>query len=242
MKNSKIIEETATSIISSSTAIGSSAYNNFLFSIKSETTKQLYIYGLKKYMLYHHFDNVEDLLLIGKEKEQSPRLIEADIIQYIVWLKQDQQLSSISVELYLSSIMHFFSMNDIVLNRKKIGMYIGEYTRTQKDRGYSTEEIHKLLDFSDERSKALVLLLASTGIRIGAVTDLQLRHLKKITQYPLYHITIYEGTKEEYFTFASRMKSFSSISVDPYSPEIETEPSLLTSRLALINALPFKVP
>ena len=152
-------------------------------------------------MRYHHFDKVEDLLT--KQKEQSPRLIEADIIQYIVWLKQDQQLSSISVELYLSSIMRFFSMNDIVLNRKKIGMYIGEYIRTQKDRAYSTEEIHKLLDFSDGKSKALILLLASAGLRIGAVADLQLRHLKKIPEYSLYQITIYEGTKEEYFTFTT---------------------------------------
>lgn len=204
-EGNKIIKEimTTTTTISSPTAIGSSsaAYNNFLFSIKSEATKRLYIYCLNKYMRYHHFDNVEDLLT--KQKEQSPRLIEADIIQYIVWLKQDQQLSSISVELYFSSIMRFFSMNDIILNRKKIGMYIGEYTRTQKDRAYSTEEIHKLLDFSDERSKALILLLASTGLRIGAVADLQLRHLKKISQYQLYHIIVYEGTREEYFTFTT---------------------------------------
>jgi integrase len=222
------------SLSSSSTSFTESSsskyyYDNFLNSIKTEATKQLYIYGLNRYMQYHHFDSIDDLLFNNnnkeeveeeeKEKEPNIRAIEANIIQYIVWLKQDQKLSSTSVELYLSAIMHFFSMNDIVLNRKKIGMYLGEYVRTQKDRAYTTEEIHRLLDFCDERSKALVLLLASTGIRIGSVTDLQLRHLKKITtveateaekektkekhHYQLYHIVIYEGTKEEYYCFTT---------------------------------------
>ena len=171
---------------------GEAYYNNFILSMKSEATKQLYTYCLNRYMQYCHYLSIEDLLVKGGKE---PRLIEASIIQYIVWLKQDQKLSSISVEHYLSAVMHFYSMNDIVLNRKKIGMYLGEYVRAQKDRAYTTEEIHKLLDFCDERSKALILLLCSTGIRIGAITDLQLRHLKKIIQYQyqLYHITVYEG-------------------------------------------------
>jgi integrase len=94
-------------------------------------------------------------------------------------------------------------MNDIVLNRKKINMYLGEFIRKQKDRAYTTEEIHKLLDFCDERSKALVLLLASTGVRIGSVPGLKLKHLSKIVEYQLYKIVIYEGTKEEYYCFTT---------------------------------------
>jgi integrase len=74
--------------------------------------------------------------------------------------------------------MHFYSMNDVVLNRKKIGRHVGEYIRKQKDRAYTTEEFHRLLEFCDERSKALVLLLYSTGIWISALADLQIRHLR----------------------------------------------------------------
>jgi integrase len=106
-------------------------------------------------------------------------------------------------QLYLSAILHFYSMNDVVLNRKKIGMYVGDYIRTQKDRAYTTQEIHQLLDFCDERSKALVLLLAFPGMRIGALPDLQLKHSRKIPEYSLYHVTIYEGTKEEYYCFTT---------------------------------------
>lgn len=178
-------------------------YSNFINSIKSEATKQIYTYCLNRYMQYYHFDKIDQLV---KEPQESHKIIEANIIQYIVWLKQDQKLSSVSIELYLSAVMHFYSMNDVVLNRKKIGRYIGEQVRKQKDRAYSTEEIHRLLEFCDERSKALVLLLASTGVRIGAISDLQLRHLRKISEYNnnnLYHVTIYEGTKEEYYCFTT---------------------------------------
>jgi integrase len=99
--------------------------------------------------------------------------------------------------------MHFYAMNDIVLNRKKISMYVGDYVRANKDRAYTTTEIQRLLEFCDERAKALVLLMASTGIRIGAIPDLQFKHLKKIPEYNLYQITIYEGTKDEYYCFTT---------------------------------------
>lgn len=43
----------------------------------------------------------------------------------------------------------------------------------------------------------------STGMRIGAVSDLRLRHLKRIEEYNLYRITVYENTKDEYYTFCT---------------------------------------
>ena len=72
-----------------------------------------------------------------------------------------------------------------------------------EDRAYTTEEIQQLLAKADERSKVLVLLLASTGMRIGAIPDLKLKHLTKVDEFNLYQITVYENTKEEYYTFCS---------------------------------------
>jgi integrase len=180
------------------------AYDNFTNSTKSQVTKERYIYCLNRYLKYLGYSSDRiDILLQHDDDAQSTKVIESNIIKYIVWLKQDQKLSGITINLYLAAIMHFYAMNDIVLNRKKISMYVGDYIRSNKDRGYTTEEILKLLEFCDERSKALVLLLASTGVRIGAVPDLQIKHLKKITEYSLYQITIYGGTKEEHFTFTT---------------------------------------
>ncbi len=53
------------------------------------------------------------------------------------------------------------------------------------------------MEISDETMRVLNLLLASSGIRIGAEPRLRLRNLddKKIT--------VYEGDRKEYFSFIS---------------------------------------
>jgi integrase len=89
----------------------------------------------------------------------------------------------------------------IVLNKKKIKKYIGEYRKMHRDRAYDDKEIKKLVDVGDFRLKAIVLLLASSGIRIGSVESLKVRHLED--KGDVYRVTIYENTKEEYFTFTT---------------------------------------
>jgi integrase len=180
------------------------AYDNFINSIKNDVTKERYVYCLNKYLKYLGYANDRiDILLQEPQQPPQPKIIESNIIKYIVWLKKDQKLSGITINLYLAAVMHFYAMNDVTLNRKKISMYVGDYIRLNKDRGYTNEEILKLLEFCDERSKALVLLLASTGVRIGAVPNLQIKHLKKIPEYSLYQITIYAGSKDEYYCFTT---------------------------------------
>jgi integrase len=96
-------------------------------------------------------------------------------------------------------------MNDVVLNRKKIGRYIPEYVKTQKDRAYTIQEIAQLLEFCDLRNRAIVLLFASTGMRIGAVPLLRLDNIIKIEKFglSLYQITVYYGAKEEYICYCT---------------------------------------
>jgi integrase len=174
------------------------AYDNFINSIRTEATKERYAYLLNRYMKFLKLDSIDKLL-------QQPKVVESFIIHYIIWLKNEEKLSQVTINQYIAAIMHFYSMNDITLNRKKIGKYIvgSETVRKQKDRAYTNSEIRALLEFCDERSKALVLLLSSSGIRIGSVSELRLIHLKKIKEYALYSLTIYEGTREEYFTFCT---------------------------------------
>jgi integrase len=84
-----------------------------------------------------------------------------------------------------------------------------EFRRSKKDRGYTHEEIHRLLDIADERMRAVILLLASAGMRVGAIPDLRLRNLNRIeldeSNYPggTYKITAYEGFNNECVTFTT---------------------------------------
>ena len=75
-------------------------------------------------------------------------------------------------------------------------------------RSYTTEEISRLLEISDEREKVIILLLASTGIRVGAVYPLLFKGLKKWVidengNY-IYQVQVYSSSsKYRYYTFCS---------------------------------------
>ena len=57
--------------------------------------------------------------------------------------------------------------------------------------------------------ESVILLLVSTGVRVGAIPDLRLRNLDRIdsneSNYPgeIYKIKVYEGFKDEYVTFTT---------------------------------------
>ena len=80
---------------------------------------------------------------------------------------------------------------------------MGESRRKNMDRGYTHDEIKKMVDVADLRMKSVVLFMASTGMRIGTIPDLKLKYLEDITKEKIYKITVYEKSKEEYYTFCS---------------------------------------
>jgi integrase len=131
-------------------------------------------------MQYMKVEKIEDLL-----SSTDIRLIEARIISYLVHLKNVEKLSCGTANGYLAAIMLFYAVNDYTLNRKKISRYLPEPRKLSEDRGYNSDEIRLMLEGSDIRVRALILLCASTGIRIGSIADLKLKHLHKNEKYNL---------------------------------------------------------
>ena len=84
-----------------------------------------------------------------------------------------------SVKTYLAGVQSFFEYNDIVLNWKKIIKYCPEQV-TNNLRAYTKEEIVKLQSLADLRDRCFILLMASTGMRVGAFKTLRKKHLKKL--------------------------------------------------------------
>lgn len=136
--------------------------------------------------------SVDELLNIDMQKA---------IINYVVSLRNNK-LSHNTIHVLLAPIYHFCEMYDIVVNKKRIRKYKGERLRVVKDRAYTHDEISKFLNLSNIRLKVVVLLMASSGIRVGSINALQIKHLHKITD-DIYKITIYENSSDEYFTFCS---------------------------------------
>jgi integrase len=149
-------------------------------------------------MKFCNLTDANNLLILAKD----PLEIQKKIIDYVMAMR-NREMSSVAINMYLAAIMHFYSMNDITLNRKKIGRYIPEKVRKQKDRPYTRAEIARMLQFCDIRSRAMVLLFASTGMRTGAVPGLTIGHLQKIGKYNLYQFTVYYGREEEYICFCT---------------------------------------
>lgn len=96
------------------------------------------------------------------------------IIGYIRFLHSAKGQGRGTINITVSAIFHFFEMNDALLNKRKIKRFMPADEREKdRDRAYTHEEIAQMLRNCDERSRMMVLLMASTGMRIGALPDLQ---------------------------------------------------------------------
>jgi integrase len=169
--------------------------NLFEQSIKSEYTKKVYITCLRKYLGFPGSSKIID--------NTDGRKVENHIIDFIISLKK-QGMGFTAIRNYVSAICKYYRMNDVILNTTKIHQYLPEFRKSKKDRAYRYEEIHRLLDVADERIRSVILLLASTGMRVGAIPSLRLRNLEKVeSEYDIYKITVYEGFNEEYITFCT---------------------------------------
>ena len=102
---------------------------------------------------------------------------------------------STAIENYVKPVILYYKMNDVILNTRKVNRIMPEKRRIKKDRAYYDSEISKMLEIADERMRVVILLLSSSGIRIGAIQSIRLRNLKDN------RLTVYENDKEEYITF-----------------------------------------
>ena len=141
-------------------------YYNFINSIRSESSKVSYCGELRRYLRHYNILSVDKLL----ELELPDK--ETKIIDYIL-----QQKGFKSRQLTINTLKKFYEMNDVILNWKKITCYMGEEQKLNEDRCYTHEEILRLLNVCDLRMKMIVLLMASSGMRIGALPGLRLGHL-----------------------------------------------------------------
>lgn len=174
------------------------SYKHFINAIRSPATRKGYETSLRRYLTHLKSKEVDDLLL----HISNPRYIESQIIDYIMSLR-DNGLSQNTIKFLVVPIFTFYQLNDVVLNKKKVGRYFGEYKRVVKDRAYSTEQIQTALQNADQRMRMIILLLASTGCRVGSLPALTLGNIIKLPN-GLYRITFYEGTNNEYYTFTTR--------------------------------------
>jgi hypothetical protein len=120
-------------------------YLNFINSLKAEVTRADYARNLNYYLQQNDMTLDELFSLSVSDAEQL-------LIDYIERLKQSKKSFS-RINSLFCTIKHLYIMNDIRINERKIGKFLGERTVKNRDRAYTYEEIKKLLDAADSRPK-----------------------------------------------------------------------------------------
>jgi hypothetical protein len=120
---------------------------------------------------------------------------------------RDSGISYNTIQFLIAPVFTFYQLNDVMLNRKKVSRYLGEYKRVVKDDAYTTETLEHMLRNADFRMTVIIQILSSTACRIGALPELVLGNLTKIKlpdpKLKLYRIVFYYGTNNEYYTFTT---------------------------------------
>jgi integrase len=180
-------------------ALQSLAFRNFVETCRSPATRKVYLFGLHSFMSYLKIQHDQyDKLL-----EKDPKIIQMDICDFVLHMKS-KKLSYALMIVYIAALNKFYSMNDLVLNWKKIKSFVGDYEKVVEDRPYNHSEIHTLIHNATLRNKALILLMASSGIRIGAIPLLRIKDLEFVDAYKIFKIYVYSRSKRSsYFTFCT---------------------------------------
>jgi hypothetical protein len=171
-------------VLSSSTSAtlwGGNSYRNFIEAIHSPISRVVYNGALKHYIMFRKVQYCDQLL------EGDPRLIQSQLIDYVIYLRQEKKVAARTISTNLAAIRKFYDTNDVELKWKKIKMYIHKSGNgRRKDRPYTHFEIAKMLEKADQRGKIAILLMCSAGLRIGALPYIKLRNLERIEKYNLY--------------------------------------------------------
>jgi integrase len=145
--------------------------------------------------------DLQVLLDIGKEGLQEW------VIKYTISLRDnaEKKYSRGTVNNRIASILYFLENNDIELNKRKIKRYFPSNESVNDDRPYTVEEIQRMLQIADLRTKAMVLLMASSGVRVGALHTMQIGDLTKIEfqNSIVYTIQVYARTRDKYLAFCT---------------------------------------
>jgi integrase len=172
-------------------------YSNFIDSLKSPVTKEMYAIALKHYMKFHGLTNYCQLVTMSHD--QIFESIKSFILSMV-----ERGCSTPNMDSHIYALKNFYDMNDIEdIRWRKLKRFRGEETEPHESRRYTHEEIQTLINICDLRMKASTLLMCSAGLRVGALATLLISHLER--KGDVYKINVYKGLKGKgkYFTFCT---------------------------------------
>lgn len=174
----------------------------FYQAIRSESTRANYEKALSRFFEFAktNYDpnlTFESLVSIPQDKGQI--LLE----DYLIYLKHDGKSYDI-VKTAFQAIKHFFSMSDRMFNWDKIKKMRPEKKAKVQDIPHSKETISLMLgSIVSLEIKAVLMVLASSGCRVGMVEHFRICDMKPMSN-GCQRIVVYAEDKEEYSTFITQ--------------------------------------
>jgi len=161
--------------------------------MKTEATSKAYLYQLDKFRKYYRLKDYDSILTI------EPKKLQIMVEDYLFYLKK--RLSPSSVKQTFFPIELFLSMNDVTINFKKIRKMFPSIEKRVGNNAYTTKDIQNILKSEKSvRNRALVHVLASSGMRVGGITELLIKHLRDMPN-GCNAVLVYAGSRDEYTTF-----------------------------------------
>jgi hypothetical protein len=132
------------------------AFMNLARAIHTTAYMRIAIVTVRKYLRYLQKDKPSKLIIKNKS------VAEKQLSDYLT----NSTIRNASKRVEFAMLKLFYTQNDVILNWAKISKQIGKRERS-RNRGYIKEEIAKILEFArDIRDRVVILVLASTGMRI----------------------------------------------------------------------------
>ncbi len=161
--------------------------------LRTEATKKTYFYHLKVFKKFYHLKDYDSILTI------EPKKLQVMLEDFLI--AQKKRVAPTSIRSIFNALDLFFSMNDVTLNFKKLRKMFPAPEKLGGGEAYSNEDVKKLLDIIKiKKHRAVIHFLCASGVRIGALPDLRLKHLKYMP-HGCKAVTVYPDSKDEYITF-----------------------------------------
>lgn len=181
-----------------------SAYQNFTDALdqQSPETKRTY---LESFRLWLKFNNAKDADTL---ELHDPPSIQQKIKDFMQDLRENNTSYSTANKAFWA-VRKFYAANQVMINWDWVELFKPKRGPSeQDDRPYTKHEvlisINKADHLKDLRSKAAIMIMATGGVRIGALPDIRVRDLEYLSNHNLYCLTIYPLDMEaKYRTFVT---------------------------------------
>jgi len=166
----------------------------------AEMTKRNYLMRVNQYV--KAIGTTPDDLV--REARAHPRKFEEELIGFVQ--KASKESSPSTTAAFRDSLKRFLEINRVEkINWGYINEFVPNAKKVGQDRAPTLEEIRKIIDVADLRTKCLILYLCSSGARIGSVEWLRWRDIEEVEHngQKFARVTIYRGDPEEYVSFVT---------------------------------------